>query len=1052
MKNRPLYSLFLLFLTTNILAQVRISEVSREMVTYPFDNPNPVPEFGTIYPYFRFDGYAASGENKTWKMIEMENDFIKLWITPEIGGKIWGAIDKATGKEFLYFNHVVKFRDIAMRGPWTSGGLEINFGVIGHAPTCSAPVDYFIRMNADSSISCFIGALDLPSRTEWRVEVLLPKDRAGFETNALWYNGNPWEQSYYQWMNAGVKSAGNLEYAYPGKYSIDHDGRNFPYPVDARGREISFYEKNNFGPAKSYHVAGTYTDFFGGYWHDDDFGFGHFSEYSDKPGKKIWIWGLARNGMIWEDLLTDSDGQYSEIQSGRLFNQSGPASTLTPFKHRSFNPYASDIWKEFWFPVKGMRGLIYGTDDLSFNIREEAGDWRLYLYASGAIEKTLKVIFGNNIVAEEPLNIKTGESKIIRLPAGPGKEGIVLTLDDEIFYSSGIHDARLNRPFEMPAGFNFESASWLYLEGKEWERQRYFARAKTSYTACLDKDPFFVPALNGLAGICIRELRPQEAFELTKTALAVDTYDPASNYYYGLANSALGNTADALDGFSIAAQSPEYRVAAHTQLAIHFLRDGSLEKASGHVRRSLLFNRHNILAMQMAAILARLQERNEEAHEKLEMILRSDPLNHLARFEKYLLNSSPGNADEFKKYIRNELPQETYIELAVLYYNLGRNEDAIRVLELAPEHAMVEVWNAYLNSKLSRNDQAVRQLEHAASLSPEMVFPFRQEDADALRWAVTMNSSWKFKYYSGLALANLSHREEALGLLNSCGDHPDFWPFYSTRAGLNTDEAARERDLTRASGLSKDWRPILELAKFYGNKNAWDKANALVEPYFKDHSDNYYAGLYLARCFLNLGRHSEGINLMAHLKVLPNEGASEGRETWRAMQLNAATQAMGKNNYKTAIKYLESAKLWPENLGVGRPYDVDERLEDYLLAICYEKSRNAAKAKELLTKAIAPIQSQNYQPSGSSDLASALALRKSGKNSEAENLLHQWMKESPQDKRAGWSMAMFNGKPDAAAKILSESGNDGDEITHDEPREDPLFIFIVKNKEILFGD
>lgn len=51
----------------------------------------------------------------------MENDSIKLWINPDVGGKVWGAIKKSAGKEFIYFNHSAKFRDVAMRGPWTSG-------------------------------------------------------------------------------------------------------------------------------------------------------------------------------------------------------------------------------------------------------------------------------------------------------------------------------------------------------------------------------------------------------------------------------------------------------------------------------------------------------------------------------------------------------------------------------------------------------------------------------------------------------------------------------------------------------------------------------------------------------------------------------------------------------------------------------------------------------------------------------------------------------------------------------------------------------------------
>ena len=49
-----------------------------------------------------------------------------MLVLPEIGGKIWAAWEKATGKPFIYYNQVVKFRDVAMRGPWTSGGIAPN--------------------------------------------------------------------------------------------------------------------------------------------------------------------------------------------------------------------------------------------------------------------------------------------------------------------------------------------------------------------------------------------------------------------------------------------------------------------------------------------------------------------------------------------------------------------------------------------------------------------------------------------------------------------------------------------------------------------------------------------------------------------------------------------------------------------------------------------------------------------------------------------------------------------------------------------------------------
>ena len=146
----------------------RITEEIRVLETYPFSDPNPIPILASdrrLYPYHTFEGYSNTSEPREWKVVKMENDLIEVFVLPEVGGKVWGAVVKATGHEFIYRNEVMKFRDIALRGPWTSGGVEFNFGVIGHTPATATHVDYLLRENEDGSVSCFVGAMDLPSRT-----------------------------------------------------------------------------------------------------------------------------------------------------------------------------------------------------------------------------------------------------------------------------------------------------------------------------------------------------------------------------------------------------------------------------------------------------------------------------------------------------------------------------------------------------------------------------------------------------------------------------------------------------------------------------------------------------------------------------------------------------------------------------------------------------------------------------------------------------------------------------------------------------------------------
>ena len=232
-------------------------------------------------------------------------------------------------------------------------------------------MDYFTRTNNDGSVSCFIGATEWASRTTWRVEIRLAPDKAYFTTRSWWYNNTPVEQELYHWINAGFRAPGNLEFIFPGSNYIGHMGEYDTWPLDSIGRKISFYDHNNFGGMKSFHVLGRPTNFYGGYWHNYEMGFGHYTPYNEKLGKKAWSWGLSEEGLLWEKLLTDTDGPNVELQSGRLFNQASRGCEITPFKHVGFAPYAADSWTDHWFPVKHTRGLTNASPRGALNLHIE---------------------------------------------------------------------------------------------------------------------------------------------------------------------------------------------------------------------------------------------------------------------------------------------------------------------------------------------------------------------------------------------------------------------------------------------------------------------------------------------------------------------------------------------------------------------------------------------------------------------------------------------------------------------------------------------------------
>ena len=925
-----------------------INEVAMTFKTYPFSDPSPVVEMNNIYPYFKFDGYTNNAIEQSWKMVVMENEYIKVFVCPDIGGKVWGAIEKSTGKEFLYYNDVVKFRNIAMRGPWTSGGLEFNFGDIGHAPSCSTPVDYKLVENSDGSVSCIVGAYDLPSRTRWNIDIKLPKDKAYLETKVSWFNTTNQFTTYYQWMNAAAKASGNLEFVYPGKNFIGHNGETGDWEYNNH-RDISKYENNNFGGYKSYHVLNAYSDVFGGYWKDDDFGFGHYAAYDEKPGKKLWIWGLSDQGMIWEDLLTDTKGQYIEYQSGKLFNQASPGSTLSPYKHKEFEPYASDVMTEFWFPLKDTKGMVAASKHAILNVTTSSDSLTVIVSALESISETLKIAQGENLtqidVNLNPLDlfetiIKYNKADDFNIKLG----------DDLLNYTSKKEDHLVNRPIDHKIDFNWDSAYGIYTKALELEKQRQYVEALKEYHNCIEKDPGFLPAYSRLSLAYYRKMDYENALKYSEEALMIDTYHPESNYAYGLINQKLGHIPEAKSGFSIASQSTSHRSSSYVELAKSFLNESNFSKALHYASKAINSNSENIVAYMISAYASRQINDIDGTNNAIQKIYTLDPLSDFARFEEVLLKRRTLNV--FNSSIYNELPFESYLELAATYLQFNDVNSAITVLEESPEHPIVNLWLANIDKE--NKDQYLNKLLNA---SAEMVFPHRIETAEFLENLLKTNSHWKIKYYLGLIYWHKDLKVKAVELFKQCKNEPDFAAFYLTKMNLmNLTSAEERKHLERASELdSNNWRTALTLSNHYLTNNETSKAISIGEKFMKLFPENSQIGMNYTSAMLQDKQYLNALNFLENFNILPFEGSTEGKNIYTLVCIKLAIQAYNQRDYSNAIMYSEKAKEWPRNLGVGKPYEVDERLEDYIIAKANKRlggNKNLQKLKNDLIKDI----------------------------------------------------------------------------------------------------
>ena len=1014
MKKIALITFFVFIAIINAYAQDNaiIREYNKTFTTYPFSDPNPIPAFTNIYPYFRYDGFTDKPIQKEWKVIELENEYIKLMILPQIGGKIWSAIEKSTGRAFIYDNHVVKFRDIAMRGPWTSGGIEPNYGIIGHTPNSVTPVDYITRKNDDGSVSCIIGVLDLLTRTNWTMEINLPKDKAYFTTRSFWYNATSIEQPYYHWMNTGIKTKGNLQYMFPGTNYLGHEGEHGDWPLNKQnGKDVSFYDNNNFGGYKSYHVFGKYTDFFGAYWHDDDFGMARYAGHDDKAGKKIWIWGLSQQGMIWEKLLTDTDGQYSEIQSGRLFNQTAEKSTFTPFKHRSFSPGAADTWTEYWYPVLKTKGFVEANEYGALNVKYENGWLKIYFNPVQNISDSLQVKQGSRVIYDKKIALSPLKTFVDSVKMNSDQDNLVVTLGgNKLIYRSKPDAYNLSRPLDGPKNFDWNSAYGLYIQGKELMDSKTYPSAEEKLQAALKKDPDFLPALVKMAELMYRNMRYAEALEFAKRALSIDTNDGGANYYYGIINAQLGGIIDAKDGFDLASLSTEYKSAAYNGLSNLYLKEKNWAKALEFATKAIDFNRFDIAALQAQAIAYRYQNNSAKAKQVLDTILAYDPLNHFAPFEKYLGQPSEENKIGFTSLIRDEQPTETYLELAASYYKNGCFDECEKVLQMAPANALVSYWLAFLQNKVGRPFAAF--LEKANNSSPAFVFPFRSEDEEILLWAKQQNSNWKPQYFLALIYKDRNRVDESKKLFIQCGNSPDFAPFYAARAAMIMG-GSDLTDLKKAIALDKnDWRYYKLLGEYYISHNQNESALTVVEPFYRAHAENYIIGMLYAKVLLLNKRYKECSELLSKINILPFEGATIGRELYREAELMQAIEQMKNENYAGALAIINEAKKWPINLGVGKPYpeNLDERLEDWMSYLCYQQTDQKKSAQAYLQKVIQfKPKTENTVSNfiAANNLVTARAIEKLNGKAKATEWLNGEVKQYPDNKILQWCKQVF---------------------------------------------
>ncbi|HWF19024.1 MAG TPA: DUF5107 domain-containing protein, partial [Verrucomicrobiae bacterium] len=498
---------------------------------------------GRVYPLPFTDRIAETPVDRKWKVIWLENEFLRVMILPEIGGRIHAILDKTNGYDLIYNQRVIKPALVGLAGPWVSGGIEFNWPQ-HHRPATFLPTDSEIEKHADGSATAWCSDHDPMARMKGMHGVCLHPGKAYVELKVRAYNRTEFAQTFLWWANVATRVHEAYQSFFPPdvQYVADHARRSmsaYPlaqghyYGVDYKQRardgvpkgeaprqfvpphcrekndssgnvpdmpcyqpnDLSFYA--NIPTPCSYMCVGSKEDFFGGYDYKRQAGIVHIADHHISPGKKQWTWGNHEFGYAWDRNLTEPDenGEYApyiELMAGVFTDNQPDFSFLQPGETRA--------WSQYWYPIQkiGPAQMANLEAAISLKVVKQKARIGVCVTAPGNSLKVQLSARGEMVFARDcELTPEKPLVEEIELPEGVLETELrlrVLDADDrEIIGYQPSTPLRGKAPLpatEPPLPKDIATADELLITGLHLDQYRHATRCPTPYwLEALRRDP-----------------------------------------------------------------------------------------------------------------------------------------------------------------------------------------------------------------------------------------------------------------------------------------------------------------------------------------------------------------------------------------------------------------------------------------------------------------------------------------------------------------------------------------------------------------------------------
>ena len=912
---------------------------------------------GRVYPLPFTDRIATEGQDHRWQALHVENEYLRLMVLPEIGGRIHVGFDKINGYDFFYRQNVIKPALVGLAGPWISGGVEFNWPQ-HHRPATFMPMEFDIERGSDGSATIWCSNHDPMSRMKGMHGICVHPGKAYVELKVRLYNRTPYVQTFLWWANAATHVHERYQSFFPpdSRYVADHAKRaisRFPrsegkyygidyaerarsgVPLEERPRlyvpdgsysanDLSWYA--NIPVPTSYMILGSVGDFVGGYDHVARAGVVHVANHHIAPGKKQWTWGNHEFGYAWDRNLTENDGPYVELMGGVYTDNQPDFSFLAPWETKEFS--------QFWYPIRKIGVPIAANLKAALSLRIEAGSAHLGICVTeNLLDAQVSLELGGAVLGEwnQPIAVERPflidhalprdiqESELGVVIRACGRE-VLRYMPCTISDSAPPPAAK-----EPPSPDAVPTADELYLTGLHLHQYRHATRYPEAYwreALRRDKDDSRAAHALGLwhlqrGEFAAAELNFRRSIERL-TRLNPNPYDGEPFYSLGLSLQMQHRDKEAYAAFYKATWNAAWKAPAYHALAELDFKRGDLEAALEHLRLSLRVNMDNLNARNLAVIALRRLSRQEEGEA---MLRETRELDRLDIWSRYLESGEqPGD---------NRLR----IDLALDYARTGLWEDSAAILAGADMEQtdgsvpMVLYMLAWCEENRGEHPAASVSRRKASAVSPQYCFPSRLEEIEILESAIAAEpTDARAAYYLGNLLYDRKRRETAIEHWERSarldGRFATVWrnlafAYFNIRGEESKARGAFDRAL---AANPRDARVL------YERDQLWKRIGVAPEERLlelKRHTELLDTRddlvVELATLFNQTGKPAEALELLTSRRFQPWEGG-EGLVLgqWTRANLTMGKKSLADQCAAKALSFFEIALVPPENLGEAR--------------------------------------------------------------------------------------------------------------------------------------